>query len=354
MGQRNQDVLIVDVADNQTILAGQPINFNASGQAQKQTDSFTGDVKGIALTDITFTTTAQTGNRPKLGILRLGRFTFTGLVENDDSGTYTTDITAGDPVGLYWSGSSIYAVNNTSNPIGTSQEALIGNTNTNIPIEGVGTIAATGLELNHVPITGAINIRVPDKVFTITENNSSAAVGVCDVNLTSKALVFNSNDVTSYTGQQVYATYNYDANSNTTGDIEVDVSILPKGSVVGDEIADGAISAADIADGSITAAKIAADAVTTGKLANDAVTTGKIADNAVGATDLDSTGNFTIGTLLTTGNASVTGTLDVTPTGGAPVITFNCNSSDAAGSISGYIPVTVNGVTKRIVLYDVN
>jgi len=247
MAQRSEEVLVLDVADNQTILAGDPIKVNTSGQAQRDTSDFSGDTRGVALTDATFTTVASEGIRKKLGIMATGRYTFTGLVENDDSGTYTSNIRPGTPVGAYWSSGVAYVVNNTSNPIGTAQESLVGNEDTTVEIEGVGTIAATGLTLNNAPTSGSVAIWVPDKVFTVTQNASSASDGVCDVNTTTGVLVFYGDNATNtYSGQQVYSRYDYDANTDATGDVEVRVSFLPKDSVISAEIAPNAIDPTDL------------------------------------------------------------------------------------------------------------
>lgn len=350
MGQKNEEVLVLDVADSQTISAGDPISVNSSGQAQKNSASLSANTIGIALTDMTFTTVASEGIRKKIGILTSGLYDFTGLVENDDSGTYTTNIVAGSPVSIYWSGSTAYVVYSNTNPIGTAQEVLTGNTVTTVEKEGVGTIAATGLSLDNAPTSGSVAIQVPGKVFTVTEDAGSAAAGVCDVNTTTGALIFNASDVTDYSGQQVYAKYTYDANADTTGSVEVRVNFLPTSSVITTEIANNAVGATDLdSTGSFTMVGLTVNNTTASSVvvANNFSAGGNIvAAGNVSATNITGNitdvtfGDITIGTANFTGagqaievtnNASIAGTFEVDGTSTLGVISAVQNTTTGVG-----------------------
>ena len=115
-GERFDVTETYKVADTQTIVAMDPLYLSIGKVAKFTTGGIIDStVIGFASEAKTVTTVASEGAQKYIGIRRKGIMEFTGLI---DTGSYTSSISIGTRVSLYYDGSDYYVVNNNTNPIG--------------------------------------------------------------------------------------------------------------------------------------------------------------------------------------------------------------------------------------------
>lgn len=126
------------IADNEDLTAMDPVSLT-SGKVQQETTNLSTDIIGFSTQTISMGVLSTVGQQEYVGVVSEGLIELTGLVEGSGS-TYTSAISIGDTVSMYWDGTTPYAVNSASGPVGIVVDGSVASSGTAADTTGTITV----------------------------------------------------------------------------------------------------------------------------------------------------------------------------------------------------------------------